>query len=569
MADLRFTEDAELQKLNSLVKQDPEKFENWEQLVRAAEQQEGGLGRNSSPQAIAATRQVYDKFLARYPLFFGYWKKYADLEFAIAGTEAAEMVYERGVASIGTSVDLWANYCAFKTETSHEPEIILELFERGAESVGLDFLSHPFWDKYIEYAERIEKPEYIFPILSRIIHIPLHQYARYFERYRNMAANIPIADLASESVISVLRRSLSEEMGVNEASVPDQQLRAKLDAYHMEVFTKTQAETTKRWKYESEVKRPYYHVTELDEAQLENWRQYLDFEEAQGDYKRVKFLYERCLVTAANYEEFWLRYARWMIAEGWHLEVSNIYERASCLYVPISQPEVRLRWAIFEESIGRAQIAVEIYEAILTKLPHHTQTIIAMANLYARQNGVNDAITLLQGFVEDTSIPLDVRGEIISEWASKVWKQQGDAVGARAIYEKHYGAFVACEPFWHNWFSFELQLPSFGKMAPGNHNHIKKIFDLVRTYAKLPQPAIREIASNYLKYLEERGGSSAMEEALLIDTQMNGPISVQNHSGPWMIEDSMCRNRERDAEAQKLIGHPWSKFFPVDMASDD
>jgi hypothetical protein len=28
----------------------------------------------------------------KFPLFFGYWKKYADLEFSIAGTEAAEMV---------------------------------------------------------------------------------------------------------------------------------------------------------------------------------------------------------------------------------------------------------------------------------------------------------------------------------------------------------------------------------------------------------------------------------------------------------------------------------------------
>lgn len=60
--------------------------------MRAAEAQEGGLNRNSSPQAIAATRDVYDRFLARFPLFFGYWKKYADLEFSVAGTEAAEMV---------------------------------------------------------------------------------------------------------------------------------------------------------------------------------------------------------------------------------------------------------------------------------------------------------------------------------------------------------------------------------------------------------------------------------------------------------------------------------------------
>jgi pre-mRNA-processing factor 39 len=71
---------------------DPEEFEHWEKLVRAAEAQEGGLNRNSSPQAIASTREAYDRFLARYPLFYGFWKRYADMEFAIAGPEAAEMV---------------------------------------------------------------------------------------------------------------------------------------------------------------------------------------------------------------------------------------------------------------------------------------------------------------------------------------------------------------------------------------------------------------------------------------------------------------------------------------------
>lgn len=38
-------------------------------------------------------RNVYDRFLAKFPLLFGYWKKYADLEFSITGTEAAEMVW--------------------------------------------------------------------------------------------------------------------------------------------------------------------------------------------------------------------------------------------------------------------------------------------------------------------------------------------------------------------------------------------------------------------------------------------------------------------------------------------
>ncbi len=115
MSDFSFSDDQELLRLNAQVVSramftstpgylltittqlsDPEVFENWDQLVRAAEAQEGGLHRNSSPGAIASTRDVYDKLLARFPLFFGYWKKYADLEFNIGGTEAAEMVrYKR------------------------------------------------------------------------------------------------------------------------------------------------------------------------------------------------------------------------------------------------------------------------------------------------------------------------------------------------------------------------------------------------------------------------------------------------------------------------------------------
>jgi hypothetical protein len=72
--------------------EDTDNFESWEKLVRAAESLEGGLNRNSNPQSIAATRDIYDRFLGKFPLLFGYWKKYADLEFSIAGTEAAELV---------------------------------------------------------------------------------------------------------------------------------------------------------------------------------------------------------------------------------------------------------------------------------------------------------------------------------------------------------------------------------------------------------------------------------------------------------------------------------------------
>lgn len=84
------------------------------------------MTRNSSPSSIDLVRGVFDHYLAKFPLLFGYWKRYADLEFAIGGTESAEMVYERGVSCVSSSVDLWANYCTFKVQTSHDNTVIRE-----------------------------------------------------------------------------------------------------------------------------------------------------------------------------------------------------------------------------------------------------------------------------------------------------------------------------------------------------------------------------------------------------------------------------------------------------------
>jgi pre-mRNA-processing factor 39 len=66
---------------------------------------------------------------------------------------------------------------------------------------------------------------------------------------------------------------------------------------YYEVFNKAQEETNKRWTFEAEIKRPYFHITELENSQPVNWRKYLDFEEKEGSYARTCFLCERCEVA--------------------------------------------------------------------------------------------------------------------------------------------------------------------------------------------------------------------------------------------------------------------------------
>lgn len=357
----------------------------------------------------------------------------------------------------------------------------------------------------------------------------MHQYARYFERYRAMAASRPVAELAPEAVLAQHRQDIIRDSGPKLKSERDveQELRTRLDALHLEVFQRTQTETTKRWTYESEVKRPYYHVTELDDAQLINWRKYLDFEEAEGDYIRTKFLYERCLVTAANYEELWLRYARWMLAQSnKQEEVRNIYQRASCIYVPISRPTVRLFYAQFEESEGRPDVAVAIHEAILMNLPSHVETIISLANVHRRQYGLESAIDCLKKYIDGSESNVSTRGALVSEWSRLVWKVKGDVEEARQIYQGNEQLYLDCRPFWINWLEFEMQQPTSESEEPARYQRIKGVFQDIRTKSRLSPTLVKDLSSVYFAYLKERGGKDAMKEYMQLDKEINGPLSV-------------------------------------------
>ena len=375
----------------------------------------------------------------------------------------------------------------------------------------------------------------MFAILGRIIHIPMHQYARYFEKYRQFAASQPLAAIVPAGTLTQFRTDLENEgagykAGRTETEV-ERELRARVDAFHLELFQRTQAETTKRWTYESEIKRPYFHVTELDEGQLSNWRKYLDYEETEGDYIRIQFLYERCLVTCAQHDEFWLRYARWMIAQpGKEEEVRNIYQRASCFYVPIALPTTRLQYAFFEEMSGRVDIAKDIHDAILVALPGHIETIVSLANMCRRQGGLDAAIEVYKAHMESQAIDISAKAALIAEWAKLLWKIKGSAEEARQVFQKNQHWYLESGAFWRSYLQFELDQPTSSETEKKHYEQIKRVVDDVQTKSKLTEDLVKELVTTYMHYLLERGTKDAAKEYMNLDREINGPSSVQTLS---------------------------------------
>ena len=403
-------------------------------------------------------------------------------------------------------------------------------------------MAHPFWDKYLEFEERLEAFDKIFAILGRVIHIPMHQYARYFERYRLLSQSRPVEEVVPLDTLAQFRAEIDMD-GMQKPRTDleiDRELRAKIDVFLMEIFHRTQTETTKRWTYEQEIKRPYFHVTDLDEPQLVNWRKYLDFEEGEGNYQRTAFLYERCLVAAAYYDEFWLRFARWMYGqENKQEEVRNIYQRASCIYIPISRPAVRIKYATFEEMSGRPDVAEAIYEAILMNMPGDVETIICWANLQRRQGGLDAAIAVLKNQIGSDACSNSTKAGLVAQWAKLLWTHQGSAEEARQVFQQNAQWYPESKSFWQTWLFFEIQQPTSAATEHVQQARIKQVFDDIRQKSHLPPDVKKDLAQSYQKYLLERGGEEVAKEYMNLDKEIDGlvfPIGFLNLS--WGVESS-------------------------------
>jgi pre-mRNA-processing factor 39 len=172
--------------------------------------------------------------------------------------------------------------------------------ERAASSVGLDFLGHPFWDKYLEFAEtRLANPKRVLELLDRIVVIPMHQYARYYEKWRGLRSSMKPTEALDNMTLEVFTNEIHNSPETKDFETA---LKEKIDAQTAAVYKRTQEGTNKRWVYEAEIKRSYFHVKPLDRPQLENWSKYLDFEESQNDIGRIRALYERCLVPCVSFD---------------------------------------------------------------------------------------------------------------------------------------------------------------------------------------------------------------------------------------------------------------------------
>eukprot|EP01125_Pyxidicula_operculata_P020564 TRINITY_DN7620_c0_g1_i3.p1 TRINITY_DN7620_c0_g1~~TRINITY_DN7620_c0_g1_i3.p1 ORF type:complete len:640 (-),score=131.51 TRINITY_DN7620_c0_g1_i3:226-2115(-) len=356
------------------------------------------LSLTDNEETIEVIRKAYDTFLTEFPLCYVYWKKYADHEMSKGSPHRVFEIYERALThSIPHSVDLWTQYCSHFAEKSDNLDAIRSLFERAAKIVGNDFIAHPLWDRYIEFETSQEELKRVGQLYTRIMLIPLEQITTYWERYKKLIASTKnIEDLVSDEE---LRKMTELDLQTIEKQ------KSWLISEREKDYLKTTEEVNMRRIYERELlKVNYFHVRPLDESQLINWLNYLEFEEIQGNHERIVKLYERCIIPCCNYTKYWLKYIRYLEKYGLEKaketkendnnnnnyyyytadEARSVFDRACNIYLK-KRPDIHLEYALFEEQYGNIDRARAIYEKLSKIVPGHVESILRYIALEKRQ----------------------------------------------------------------------------------------------------------------------------------------------------------------------------------------
>ncbi|RKP19524.1 hypothetical protein ROZALSC1DRAFT_28892 [Rozella allomycis CSF55] len=442
--------------LKEALSRNPHDFSAWEQLLQVnetkvakalAEAPRTKMTIDTMPEslrrAIQGTQKTYDEFLGRFPYCFGYWKKYAEFEMVHEGDVKAREVYERGVGAFPNSVDLWIQYCTFVTKITKNPTEVRGLYERGVECIGLDFMAHSFYDIYLEWEENraIEQNSYsrTLSLLDRLIRIPMQQYQRYYERYQQIANVRNAREMVSAEEYQVLRKRVIGEMKTRQVkNIRDDAVDSEIKQIVLNdragVFSITEEKVKKRWQFEENIKRPYFHVKPLDEGQIINWNKYLDFEESEGDAVRIISLYERCLISCAFYEEFWIRYSKYLILIQDYERAENVFIRSVYTFIPESQPKCLISFVYFKESQGKINEARELLNYYLQKRPGQLQVLIEYANFEKRNKSFQDGLKFISSWLE--SVDEVSKPFLYSFLAKNIWIYNKEINKAREMFIK-------------------------------------------------------------------------------------------------------------------------------------
>lgn len=351
----------------------------------------------------------------------------------------------------------WTIKQRFKDKSEKNDEEIRKLFNRALKICGMEFKSDKLWQMALDWESQKRNSRNVFTLYEKLIAIPTQSYSTHYtniteiiqnsdpleileaeelrklklqiHKERKEAAEAARADKPNEDAViaatlipDTAADTLGKPTGANAdphdlpLSEEEEQklIREKVLASREIIHKQTAEEATKRWRFEEAIKRPYFHVKPLEKSQLKNWREYLDFEIKEGAEERIFLLFERCLIACALYEEFWIKFARYLYeivkSSG---KAREIFRRGSVVHLPMKVNLV-LEWAEFEEKITGFDEALSVLDEYEKRYPGIIAIKVHRLGILRRSGKLHFCESILEETIKSVS-----NANVKAFWAHK------------------------------------------------------------------------------------------------------------------------------------------------------
>lgn len=338
----------------------------------------------------------YSRLLHRFPYLTNYWKDFLIFEYKLKGAEASIDVLSKSIDNFPHSIDLWSNYMsALITQYESTSEIskrkeqidfIRGQFDKALAYNGQHFLSHPLWDKLLEFETSLntenEISKEIFFSCLKIIRIPLYQYAQYYKKFMEINKRFSINDVFSmEQDKNLLIKEYLDRF--NKHSIEELSLIEEhqiIDDYSYKVFIKTQAKVNEKWTYESAITATEFSLQNYNqiEEESEKWMNYLNHEieiykslenednDKLRQYEYTINIFERSLIPLCLNSNAWLKYLAFI--NTLHLKRDIKYERMKAIYdlainrfIPLDDNYIRFSYGAFFMKYNKFDLSNELF----------------------------------------------------------------------------------------------------------------------------------------------------------------------------------------------------------------
>lgn len=343
------------------------------------------------------------------------------------------------MSAIPLSIDLWIHHIQFVEERfenqPNKEEMVRSMYEKALTAAGTDFRSDKLWEMYITWEKELGNLKNATALYDRILVIPTQMYKHHFDQFQeHVKQNLPKDILPLDDFLKLRQQVMvknpvaqpvlpGDEDGEEQPAAVDEappgeeappglggedatididketsDLRDKIIESRQERHQLNEQEVSKRWAFEEAIRRPYFHVKPLEKGQVKNWREYLEFEMENGSHERVLVLFERCVIACAMYEEFWVKYAKYLephSVDG----ARNVYTRACTIHL-VRKATLHIAWAAFEERQDQIETALKIITDLEVIVSGLVMVSLKRISLYRRMGRLEEVEELYQKYIE-------------------------------------------------------------------------------------------------------------------------------------------------------------------------